>query len=66
MEVDSEKTVFFDFQKTSKIKGFRLRMRETANRILRSLRVWEDRGKQCFTRSVKAPESPENKRIFAR
>ena len=34
--------------------------------ILRSLRVWEDRRKQCFTRSVKAPESPDNKRIFAR
>ena len=34
MEVDFEKTVFFDFQKPSKIKGFRLRTRETANRIL--------------------------------
>ena len=34
--------------------------------ILRSLRVWEDKGKQCFTRSVKAPESPDIKRIFAR
>ena len=34
MEVDFKKTVFFDFQKPSKIKGFRLRTQETANRIL--------------------------------
>ncbi|MBP1587659.1 MAG: hypothetical protein J6X34_11110 [Clostridia bacterium] len=39
MEVDFEKTVFFDFQKPSKIKGFRLRMRETANRILSAVRL---------------------------
>ena len=39
MEVDFEKTVFFNFQKPSKIKGFRLRTRETANRILSLARL---------------------------